>query len=179
MNENWVTITAFDMPIEAHLAKNLLETNGLNAVLVDEFTIGVAWHLSNALGGIKLQVAETDFEGAIAVLEEQKKVTALDAYTPLTSPAKIEKNEGEIETISVTEELNGDKLANRALRAALLGFFILPILHLYSLLLIGRLRFSKQKISQHGHKVALFVGILDLVVLGFSFFPVLWRYLSS
>ena len=63
-----VTVATFDMPTEAHLAKGLLEANGLTAFLADELTVGVAWHLSNAIGGIKLQVAENDVERATGIL---------------------------------------------------------------------------------------------------------------
>ena len=54
MTEELVTIATFQMPTEAHLAKSALEANGMNAFLADELTVGVAWHLSNAFGGVKL-----------------------------------------------------------------------------------------------------------------------------
>ena len=67
-----VTVATFDMPTEAHLAKGLLEANGLAAFLADELTVGVAWHLSNAVGGIKLQVAETMSNAPPAFFRREK-----------------------------------------------------------------------------------------------------------
>ena len=77
MEGKLVPVDTFDMPTEAHLAKGLLEANGLTAFLADELTVGVAWHLSNAVGGIKLQVPETDVERATGILAASR-LTRLD-----------------------------------------------------------------------------------------------------
>ena len=156
--EKLVTITTFDMPTEAHLAKNLLEANGLTAFLADEFIVGVAWHLSNALGGIKLQVTETDAEHAIAILE-RRGGAAPTVKEGIPGTAEIAENPAET-LVSIS-----DRTAHRALQAALLGLLLLP-LHLYSLWVIGGLFFSRQKISKRGWKKIWVAGMLDLMVLG-------------
>ena len=45
-----------------------VEAAGIRVYLADEQTIAMDWLLSNAIGGIKLQVAERDLERAREVL---------------------------------------------------------------------------------------------------------------
>lgn len=66
-----VTIATFDEAPKAHLAKSLLERAGIRAALTDEDTVSNIWHLSTAIGGIKVKVLEEDAERAVAVLEEE------------------------------------------------------------------------------------------------------------
>jgi len=65
-----VTLQHFrDIP-EALLAKGKLESAGIRCVLADGNLVRMDWLLSNAIGGIRLQVAEPDVEAAKALLEE-------------------------------------------------------------------------------------------------------------
>jgi hypothetical protein len=63
-----VTVAAFNTIHEAYLAKSLLEGAGITAFIADEYTIGVNWLWANAVGGVKVQVAETDAEEAEKLL---------------------------------------------------------------------------------------------------------------
>lgn len=65
-----VTIARFDLAGQAHIAKNSLEAAGIKSVLADEQTVAMDWLLSNAIGGIKVQVLEEDAERAVTALEE-------------------------------------------------------------------------------------------------------------
>jgi hypothetical protein len=62
------TIAAFSKPEEAHLARSRLEGSGIRAHVRDEHTIGLYWLYSNALGGVRLDVADEDVERAKEVL---------------------------------------------------------------------------------------------------------------
>ena len=157
MTEKLVTVTTFQMPTDASLAKSVLEANGLMAFLADELTVGVAWHLSNALGGIKLQVAEPDVEQAIALLQG-RDIASINVEEGFTDVSEIEEYESE-EPLSAN-----DKVVNRALRAALFGLIFLP-LHLYSLWLLGGLLFSSQRLSYNGRWKAFLAAALDLPML--------------
>lgn len=53
----------------AHLAKGKLETEGIHAVVADEYLVGINWMYSQAIGGVKVQVPERDLEGAKNILE--------------------------------------------------------------------------------------------------------------
>jgi hypothetical protein len=70
MTNNWITILTFTFPHEAHLAKTKLESEGFEVMIKDELTIQVDNFYSNAIGGVKLQVQETDFDAALQVLKD-------------------------------------------------------------------------------------------------------------
>ena len=87
MAERLVTVRSFWTEVEAHLAKNRLEAEGIPAFLADETTVSTAWHLGNAVGGVKLQVAEPDAERATVVLDAPAG--------PVEAPDEAECAEGE------------------------------------------------------------------------------------
>ncbi len=65
-----VTLQHFrDIP-EALLAKGKLESAGIECLLADGNLIRMDWLLSNAIGGLRLQVHQNDLEAARALLDE-------------------------------------------------------------------------------------------------------------
>ncbi len=72
MNEPLTTVAAFNTPVEAELARNHLEENGIAAVVVDAETVGMLFHAGGALGGVKVQVVESDAARARAVLASRE-----------------------------------------------------------------------------------------------------------
>lgn len=64
-----ITLRTFDNYVTAHIVKARLEAEGITCVLRDENTIVMQWHIANAIGGIKLQVAACDYATARHVLE--------------------------------------------------------------------------------------------------------------
>jgi hypothetical protein len=68
--ENWKTIITFTQPHDAHLAKGLLESNGIETIIRDELTAQVNNFYSNAIGGVKLDVKESDLSNATSILRE-------------------------------------------------------------------------------------------------------------
>lgn len=68
MESRFVTIAAFNMPHQAHLAKARLEAEGIPAFLRDEHLIGMNMFLSPALGGVKVQVPEEHSESAKKII---------------------------------------------------------------------------------------------------------------
>lgn len=65
-----VTVARFDNDMDATLARQCLTGAGIAAFLADQSTVATAWHLTGALGGVKLQVAARDLEEATAVLAQ-------------------------------------------------------------------------------------------------------------
>lgn len=63
------TVASFGKPEEAHLARSMLEGSGISAVVRDEFTVGLNWLYSSAVGGVKVDVADEDLQRAREVLE--------------------------------------------------------------------------------------------------------------
>ena len=67
---NRQTLMTFTFPTEAHIVKGFLESNGIEVYLKDEMTVQVNNFYSNAIGGVKLQVNEPDYEQGIQLLRE-------------------------------------------------------------------------------------------------------------
>ena len=67
--ENLITLTTFEYPFEAQVIKSKLESEGIYVFLKDELTIQIDNFLSNAIGGVKLQVFEKDVAQALELLK--------------------------------------------------------------------------------------------------------------
>lgn len=63
------TIKTFEYPHEAQITKNKLESEGVYVFLKDEYTVQTDNFLSNAIGGVKLQVLEKDVEKSKEILK--------------------------------------------------------------------------------------------------------------
>lgn len=77
-----VTIKIFDNYITAHIYKSRLEAEGIVCFLKDENTVTMHWLWSNAIGGIKLQVLETEKEKAEQLLQEEEEEIKKAQETP-------------------------------------------------------------------------------------------------
>jgi len=66
---NWKTILTFEYPTEAVVIRSRLEAEGIECYLKDELTAQVNPYYSNAIGGVKLQVKESDLTDALTVLK--------------------------------------------------------------------------------------------------------------
>ena len=64
------TVESFTGPIEAHIAKGRLEAEGIPAFVAHENHIWANWVFSNALGGVKVQVSESNYEAAQEILKQ-------------------------------------------------------------------------------------------------------------
>ncbi|WP_299587071.1 DUF2007 domain-containing protein [uncultured Microbulbifer sp.] len=67
-----VTIARFSFPYEAQIAKVRLESEGIEAFIADEHTINMQWLYSDAMGGVRLQVTETDVDEARDILNQDR-----------------------------------------------------------------------------------------------------------
>ena len=63
------TIASFSQPVEAHMLRSRLEAEGIVAYLRDENMIALDWLYSNALGGVKVDVADEDYDQAVQIIE--------------------------------------------------------------------------------------------------------------
>jgi hypothetical protein len=68
--QNFVTIRQYRDLTEAMVAKSVLDSAGIAAVLRDENIIRIHWAWSNAIGGIRLQIRQEDAEAAEEVLSQ-------------------------------------------------------------------------------------------------------------
>ena len=72
--EEWVTVAEYTSPHEAGIAKGQLESAGIASILVNETMIGMFWHLSNAVGGVRVKVSPSDEQEARALLAESFEI---------------------------------------------------------------------------------------------------------
>lgn len=67
--KDWIEVTSFTYPHEAHLAKSLLEASDIDVIIKDEYTVQVNNFLSNAIGGVKIFVEESNAQEAFLLLK--------------------------------------------------------------------------------------------------------------
>jgi membrane protease YdiL (CAAX protease family) len=68
-----VTVECFDYPTQAQVAQLELESHGIQCCLSDETIVAMDWFLSNAVGGVKLQVKHEDVARAVEILNELRR----------------------------------------------------------------------------------------------------------
>ncbi|MHA3773358.1 putative signal transducing protein [Verrucomicrobiota bacterium sgz303538] len=69
-----VTVATFNKPEEAHLLRMRLEAGGISAYIQDENMIQMDLLAANAIGGVRVQIAEEDVEAARELLAEDQGV---------------------------------------------------------------------------------------------------------
>jgi hypothetical protein len=89
-----VTIVTFDQAAQAELAKNELEEEGVRAIVTDATIVTMDWLLSNAVGGVKVQVWEEDAEKAVAVLRKKFGDNGEEFGTPVSAEELAAAAEG-------------------------------------------------------------------------------------
>lgn len=102
--DNFVTIMTFNHPAELAVLRPRLEADGIECVVLDELAAQVAPFYSNAIGGVKLQVKESDVLRAMEILkvggyingedlQHQENLTKFDRVTsrfPLFGNLRVE-----------------------------------------------------------------------------------------
>lgn len=61
-------IAAFSKPIEAHMLIARLAGSGVTAYARDEHMVTLDWLASNAIGGVKVEVADEDYSRALEII---------------------------------------------------------------------------------------------------------------
>jgi len=69
------TIAAFTKPDDAHLLRLRLEAAGIEVYIQDENIVQIDPFYSNALGGVKVQVADKDVEAVRELLAEDTGIS--------------------------------------------------------------------------------------------------------
>ncbi|MUH36535.1 DUF2007 domain-containing protein [Zobellia amurskyensis] len=70
MKEKFYTIASFEYPSDVQILKGKLESEGIPVFLKDEHTLNSDPMISNAIGGVKVQVYTEDKEKAIEIYNE-------------------------------------------------------------------------------------------------------------
>jgi hypothetical protein len=171
MADRLQTVATFSNLIVANMARNKLESAGIKAFLNDQEMAGGLWHLSGALGGVKLQVAESDAERAVDVLEQsgddaaatsrheddpRSEQSALDEYSGGDPHADDSDDDDEIEF--TPREQNAD----RVFRGSIVGVLFLPV-QFFVLWLLLKILLSSERLSP-AHRSRAVMGAWICVV---------------
>ncbi|MEM1268586.1 MAG: hypothetical protein AAGI08_00935 [Bacteroidota bacterium] len=142
-----VTIARYRTPFEAEIVRGRLESEGLTVQIADAELVIADWLLSNAIGGVRLQVPAIEVEYAQHVLSTVEPLE--DAETP--------ESEAEVN-------------ARAALHAAALGLAFLP-LQLYAAWLLLKVSWSDDPLPaatrRHVFWTFIFLAIGAVVVAVF------------
>jgi Putative prokaryotic signal transducing protein len=177
-----VTVATFDNAVAARLAFNLLREAGLLAVLLDENTVAMDWLLSNAVGGIKIQVNSKDVtrarrliddhqrqgkaaEGESAPLADEMDEESLDALARAAVPDDFVSEQDEPDLEEPPPLSTREQLALYAIRGSLLGILFPPI-EFYVLYLVFKVFVSDERLGARYRNLACVAALIMLIVLG-------------
>jgi hypothetical protein len=177
MSVRLVTVATFDLPHKADLAKAALEEAGIAAEVNDREIVAMDWLLLNAVGGVKLQVAEEDAERALAVIEpfthpgafeqpvsdEELERQAMEAPTEDEVRAAQSTPDGGTASEAVDPVSDRERHATRAMWWMLGGVVCLPAwaVGMYHLLSAA---FRSGELSANGRASLRFAGVLGVVI---------------
>jgi DNA-directed RNA polymerase subunit RPC12/RpoP len=85
-NEKFVTVLTGTFGYEIAVVRGRLEAEGITCFVQDELTVQVNPLYSNAIGGVKLQVKESDLNQAIEILKETENVKDNDLQSSYEQP---------------------------------------------------------------------------------------------
>jgi hypothetical protein len=66
------TIAAFNHADQAHFLRSRLEGSGIVAHVRDDHMVSLDWLAALAVGGVKVDVADEDYDAALALLAEDE-----------------------------------------------------------------------------------------------------------
>lgn len=112
--ENLKVLISFTLPYEAHLAQGYLESYGMETFIGDELTVQVNNLYSNAIGGVKLLCADSDFEKCIELLKEGGYIVQNNSQNEFKiQEVKIKENTNKnICPFCSSENIGGNKRLN-------------------------------------------------------------------
>lgn len=94
METTFYTLGAFEYAADVQVIKGKLESEGVPVFLRDENTLNSDPLISNAIGGVKLQVYTKDKERAIEIYNEIRAYAVDDRDKPIICPnCKAQKSE--------------------------------------------------------------------------------------
>ena len=90
-----VTIARFSTTEEAHLLRLQLAAGGVEAFILDEYMVQLDWLISNAIGGVRVQIAEEDLERCKQIVQgpPHDPDASITASCPYCSSDETKKEE--------------------------------------------------------------------------------------
>lgn len=156
-----VTVGSYYTAHDAGIARSLLEAEGIEACVNDDSTVGMLWHYGLALGGIKVQVAEPDYERAIETLEKLEETKFTDeewSEVDVGEPAHTEK-----ESADPPYEPT-DSRVSRLFTLTMFSFLLPPLVFL-SLWQFLKITASEEPLSQNDRVKCLFILLVNVFMI--------------
>ncbi len=106
MEDKFHLLGSFEYVADVQIIKGKLESEGIPVFLRDENTLNSDPLISNAIGGVKLQVYAKDKDKALAIYNEIRAYAIDDNGNPITCPnCKAQKSESYYERKSIFYKL--------------------------------------------------------------------------
>ncbi len=106
MEEKFFTIAAFEYAADVQIVKGKLESEGIAVFLRDENTLNSDPMISNAIGGVKLQVYAKDKGRALEIYNEIRAYAVDNLGNPIRCPnCKAQKSEAYYERKTIFHKL--------------------------------------------------------------------------
>jgi len=122
IDDKFITVRTFTYIHELALAQMLLESENIECLTKDELTIQAHPFYSNAIGGVKLQVKQHDFEKAVEFLKNGGYLKDEDLEDD-----NVKLHNKLIKLTTGIPYLNSLKLKNRLIVLGLIGTAVLII----------------------------------------------------
>ena len=87
MIDNYKVLTTFPYSTEAQITKSKLESEGISVMLLDEKTVDSDPLISQAIGGVKLLIADDYFEKALQIFNEIRPYEVDTNGDPIACPS--------------------------------------------------------------------------------------------
>jgi hypothetical protein len=155
LESDWVSLTTTEDLGSARILASALESAGIEVFVRDMNMVAQAPYLGGGRGGYRVEVREKDHRDAEAILAAKPSVAEEEA--------RLLASGFEDESMGDTAF---DPVAKRALRLALFGFFLWPLLHPVSLVLGGKLAWRRDLSfgARRDARMAMFISLFSLVV---------------
>lgn len=155
-----ITIATYNSVYEAKVAKTLLESQEIPVFLADENTIGTAWHLSQALGGVRLCVPSEFIEDALKLLDE---VSSNPGDAKENGTAADEENQVLLDAPRSVSA--ADRFASLSYKAAIVGLALPFVGQIYALVNALRAVSAKDRLSSKGKRHLFTASIISIIVI--------------
>ena len=144
------TVATYGSSFEAQVAKNCLQENGINACVINDTIVDMAWHLGRAVGGVKVQVPQSEASEARDILEQLR-----------THGAQVEEADDPAE-VEAANPIDAD--LSRSVRAAAMGILFLP-LQFYSMYLMAKVAMIGRPLGRRRIRKLWLAGALNSYLL--------------
>ncbi len=122
MTDQLITVLTFTHPNDLIFIRGRLEAEGIECFVQGELTSQIRPFMSNAFGGIELQVKENDLEKAVEILKEYGYVQDSDLQAPTGMFTSFDKTTAKFPLISKLPFWLRLLLVVLVLTALLMGF---------------------------------------------------------